>query len=127
MSSAHGFLRTAALPGQAGAKFLWKKMVDFGHVDGGIRSYIVPEGIPVELLQALCCRFNASADRPHVILGGAGGTLLPEGLPVELQSNTFGKDPAALEAGASRGRAGDERVRCSPFETTAHDEVEDFT
>ena len=41
---------------------------------------------------------------------------------------TLGKDPAALEAGASRGRAGDERVRCGPFGTTAHDEVEeDFT
>ena len=40
---------------------------------------------------------------------------------------TLGKDPAALEAGASRGRTGDERVRCDPFKTTAHDEVEDFT
>jgi len=39
MSSAHGFLRTAALPGQASAKFLWKKMVDFERVDGRIRSY----------------------------------------------------------------------------------------
>ena len=41
---------------------LVEKMVDVEHVDGGIRSYIVPEGVPVELLQAPCCRFSASAD-----------------------------------------------------------------